>query len=437
MTRLVVNIAADGLSAAVKVSAGPAATRAELDAELRRAGVVHGLDQAALQALTELLRDPAQTGEHIVARGDAPQHGADGRLDPAFTLGQIVGEVCKDGHVDFHERRLLQPIADGEHIASVHAPTAGTPGTDVRGRTLPAKPGVAARFRLGPGARLTDTNIVATRGGVILADDKSVDVVPLYQHRGDVDLESGNLHSEGSLEIAGDVCDGFAATASGDVLVHGLVQSASVTAQGSVHVDQGVLGAESQVTAGVDLSCRHATAAQLQAGGTILVRDQLAHCRARAERILLVEGRGQAFGGELRARVSIEVSAAGTKEGAATLLAIADLLDERAGLAQLTSEAARATRVATRGDNAGGRISKGKGTRLAVRAEDRSETERLRLIARQRELLANASVVIRDVAHVGVRIQLGDLVRHIDAPRHAVRYRYDRDQHQILEEYLP
>ncbi len=437
MNRLVVNIAADGLSAVAKVSAGAAASRAELDAELQRAGVVFGHDEAALRALAELLLDPDHAGEHVVANGVAPQHGANGRLDPQFTLGQTIGEVCKDGHVDFRERRLLQPIGPDEHIASVHAPTAGTAGKDVRGRPLPARPGAAAKFRLGPGARLADDKILASRGGVVLADDKTIDVVPLYQHRGDVDLKSGNLHSEGSLEVTGDVGDGFAATATGDVMVRGVVQSAKVTAGGSVHVDQGILGTQSEVTAGVDLSCRHATAAQLQAGGTILVHDQLAHCRARGERILLVEGRGQAFGGELRAQISIEVSAAGTKEGAATLLAIADLLDERNELAQLSSEAARVARVATRGDNTNGRISKGKGTRLAVRAEDRSETERLRLIARQRELLDNASVVIHDVAHVGVRIQLGDLVLRIDAPRHAVRYRYDRDQNQILEEYLP
>ena len=37
----------------------------------------------------------------------------------------------------------------------------------------------------------------------------------------------------------------------------------------------------------------------------------------------------------------------------------------------------------------------------------------------------------------GGRHHITNLVLRIDAPRHAVRYRYDRDQNQILEEYLP
>lgn len=436
MQRVTIEIAADGLCAKARVTKGPAQGKAQVQAAIDAALVVHGIAAQVIAELGTRLADVDYEGTVQIAQGTAAQPGIDGRLTFAFKLDASVGELCGDGHIDFHERHLLQPVAQAAEIATIVAPTQGVHGRDVRGRTLPSKPGAPAKFRLGPGASQQADKIVATRAGVLLRSDKALDVVPLYEHRGDVDLHSGNLRTEGSLAISGDVHEGFAASATGNIVVRGAVLSAHVAAGGDVEVQQGIMGLPSTVQAGGNLRCRHATAASLQAGQTATIGDQLAHCEVRAEHIVMRSGRGQAFGGALRARTSIDMNAAGTSEGASTLLAIADLLDERAELAQRASEAARVLRNANRAGGGGGRIAAGKGTRMAVRAEDRSEAERLRLLARQRELLAAACITVHDTVHVGVSVQFGDLVLCIDKPRHATRFRYDPTKHCIHEELL-
>ncbi len=436
MQRLDIAIAADGLTADILVHAGAAAGRSEVDAALTAAGVRSGIDGTAVLALAERLADPGYAGVVRIAHGRSPVAGADGRVEFAGGGPPLAGALCADGHIDYRERHLLQPVANGAVVLRIAPPGAGEPGCDVRGGTLPARPGVPATVRTGPGVERCGDEVIARRDGVLLAAGTSVDVVSLYAHPGDVDLRSGNLRTEGSIEIAGDVHETMEVTAGADVLVRGGVLSARVCAGGSVQIQQGVLGRDAVVEAGADLRCRHATAATLAAGGTLRVDDQLAHCRARAGSVRLAGGRGQVFGGELRARTAIDVQRAGTDEGAATLLSVADLADEPTQRAQRNAEAERAARSAARAADSG-RFSRAKGNRVAVRAADRTAEERLRLVVLRRELLQQASITVRDVAHAGVRIQFGDRTLHLDEWRRAVRFRFDTDQDRICEEPIP
>lgn len=434
MERLAVTVSPDGMTATAKVAAGPPLTPESLDLVLRRVGIVHGVDTDAVLRTLAAAADPTWRGHMVLARGTPPRHGEDGRLELALRAEVVPGHLHGDGSIDFRERNLLQPVNAGDELAIVRPTTHGTPGVDVRGRAVPAKPGVAAKFRLGAGAELVGDTVVAKCAGVLLKDGGKIDVTKLYVHRGDVGLKSGNLHSEDSIEVLGDLQEHSVVEAGGQVVVRGSAFAAKIRADSNVDVAQGIMG-NCEVQAGGDILCRHAVSATLRAEHDILVGDQMTHCDALGERIEVKSGRARTLGGKLRARKSIEVGTVGTAEGAATLLSVADLLDERAGLARLDADAARATKSLARGD--GGRSVGIKGARIAQRADDRSETERLRLLARQRELLSAAVITVVGTAHPGVTIRLGDRTLTIDEARRRVRFRYDRTTDSIVEEQLP
>lgn len=438
MARLRLTIRGDGLAAELHASPGPPATAAEVQAVLAEAKVVHGLDQAALDQFTARLADAQFTGKVEIAKGTAPVAGTDGRLEGACLMPQLPGTEHTDGHIDYHERVLLHPAALDQDLARITAPTPGTAGCNVRGLPLPAKPGKPHQERLGPGVRCFGDRLVAARNGTVLHTERSFDVVPLHVHQGDVDLDSGNLHTHGSLQVQGDVHEGFAATADGHVHVTGAVFSGTVTAGASVRVDQGVLGTGSELRAGDDLVCRHATSASLQAGRLVEIGDQATHCRIQATHIRAARGRGAVFGGSLRSRQSIEVRAAGTATGAPTLLSVADLLDAQTELVRLQAEAARFDRAnlrSQRGED--GRLGGGKALRLATRAGDRSQQERLRLLALQRELLSAARITILDTAHPGVVLQFGAVRLPITLPIQGGEFRFDLDHDKIVQKRLP
>lgn len=428
MGRIHVTVAANGMCATARVAPGAVAPPGELDDVLRLAGIVHGLDVAACRLLAARLGDPNAAADAVVAAGSPPVPGQDGRLDGALLAAQQVGRTDERGNVDYRERDLLRSVAAGEVVATIVSPTDGTPGRDVCGRTVPARSGRAHRQRLGDGVRRDGQRLIAVHAGVVLANERLVDVVPLYTHAGDVDYRSGNLHTTGSLLVKGDVTDGFTATADGDVVVAGIVQGGGVVAGGSVHVGRGILGGADTVRAGGDITCHHATSARLVAGREIRVADQVTDSHLQALCVRVTGGHGSVRGAEVCARDTIEVGTAGSPSGTRTVLAVGDLLQERAALARRTVATARVDRAASRSDR--GR----KGVRAAVRAGDAERRVELALRLRQREILRTAGIRVLGICHPGVVLRFGDAeLRPTDELR-AARFRFDIDQERIVRE---
>ncbi len=435
MGRIRISIRSDGLAAEATAEPGAPCTERDLAAALATAGVIAGIDSVARDAFVTLIAGPAAAPATVVARGRAAIAGEDGRVEPRFALTKSVGRQHPDGRIDWHERDLLHPVADGALLATIVPPTAGVPGEDVRGLALAAKPGRPHTMRFGAGAVVEGLEVKAARAGVVLQDSRQIDVVTLYEHRGDVDLRSGNLHSEGSLTVSGEATDGSRIDATGDVVVGGSVQHAVVVAGGSVHVAGGIL-AGSEVRANAQVTCRHATSSRLDAGGDVELRDEATHSELRGDNVRIVSGRGTAFGGSVRVRHTIELTNAGTANGAATLLVVADVLEESTALVRATNVDTKVERSAVRArrDLAG---SAGKMNRAAVKGSDQAQQQRLALLQRQRTLLKDAAIHVHGTTHAGVRIQFGAVTLPIERSRTSVRFRWDAEHDCIVEETIP
>lgn len=424
------------MQAELHVAKGAPCTEAELRSALAAGGVTFGVDDVAVHQLAERAVETEWSGSAVVARGQAAVNGRDGYLAIVDPPGLRAGTTHADGHIDYRERHYLLPVAADTLVATVVPPEPGRPGCSVAGRALAAKAGAPLRLRPGPGVRLEDDRLHAIRGGVLSLAAPLVDVVPLFVQGGDVDYRVGNLHTEGSVEVRGDVHEGFAVQATHDVRVVGAVLDATITAGARVLVDQGVLGDHARVTAQGDVYCRHATAAALHAGGVVTFGDGASHCRALGERIVATTGRGTVFGGELRARASIVVRTAGTAQGARTLLAVGDVSDlEATAVREALADQKLADRAVQRGRQDAGRSVKA--TRTAVRLGDTAQQAKLRIRMQQRERLRGASVEIHETLHPGVRVQFGDKSFCTDSPRRHLRLRWDEEHDCIVEENLP
>lgn len=435
MSRIRVTIAADGLSADASAETGTTCTRSDVLGALTAAGVIAGIDEAAIDALVGRLAAGGAGTATVVARGEKATAGEDGRVERVFAMGQLVGRRHPDGRIDYHERELLHPVADKQLVATIVPPTAGTAGTDVRGRRIEPAAGKPHAVRFGPGVRIEGETIVAARAGVMLQDARLLDVVPLYQHGGDVDLRSGNLHTEGSLAVRGELRDGFAVSAAGDVQIGGAVQHGTVTAGGSVRVGAGLLDG-SVVKARGSVVARHVTSSRIEAGAEIVLADEATHAQLRADDIRIVTGRGTAFGGELRARGTIAVVNAGTATGAVTVLSAADITDESAAFVKATNQDSKVDRTAARvRRDAGG--PPGKAARASLKGADAVQQQKIALAQRQRALLQNAAIHVQGTLHPGVRIQFGTRILVVDSSRTKRRFRWDAEQDRILEELIP
>lgn len=222
----------------------PALTWDELLQEVSRLGINYGVNWEACS------RGVASCDEEevVIARGIPAEPGKDGRVELLFPSNSKVPVLAgEDEAVDFRERYVFTSVEAGEILAVKHPPGPGRPGTSVKGEVIVPPSPRNFILSVGEGAVLTKDGerAVAARAGRPVASRwrglVRVSVLPELVHADDVDLASGNIVFKGDILIAGNVAEGMAVEAGGNVRVGGLVSGTRVQATGSILIRGNIL----------------------------------------------------------------------------------------------------------------------------------------------------------------------------------------------------
>ena len=223
---------------------GAEVTDAMVINELKRAGIVHGVEEAAYR---HVVRGRQYSHPTIVARCTQPRNGENGyitfRFEKDHTLKPHQNEF---GVADFHELDAIVPIHKGDVIADVVLPGPGTPGTDVFGREIPPQPGISPKISLGKNTLVTTDGlqIVAACDGHIFFGNGSFQVEEAVTIKTDLDISVGNINFFGDVHIKGNVMEGFAVNAGKNVKIDGSVFGGEVTAGGNVTIVGGCINSK-------------------------------------------------------------------------------------------------------------------------------------------------------------------------------------------------
>lgn len=438
--RVQVEIATDARTATVHVdpTAGenpcadtpPEVLTASVHDLLARAGVTSGIDDEAVQRLATGLACSDFDESVTVARHVAPGPGKDGTFQPAFDTGSQPGRVNSLGEANFFERGLLQKARKGEIIGSLTPPLPGKPGMLVTGKEIPGPLGNEMSLASGPGLKLVDErDFVAQMDGVIsYCPGRLIDVTDLYDHHGDVDLESGNLDMEGSVAIAGAVQPQLHVTTTRDIIVGGNVEGASLRCGGNLtimgSVFAGDFGANIQVHG--DAAFRSAMKARLTVNGTLTVDRELARCRVTCGELVMTAPNSRVVGGRVRAKTRIEVQDVGAPSGTETEIRVGWDVNGRAKLMRRL----RQLEIKNSGFNTRG--SRGKRCRNQEIAEKIARQERKRFAEAELQLLRDARIVVRGRLHAGTVLVFGRRRVPVDDDIASATLRWDLDTQSLV-----
>lgn len=282
---------------------------ADLPDLLARLGITYGI-----------LTPPEQThedGKWIVARGDAPVNGEDGRLElmPKFEdLKNVSSEPIE---------KILN-AGEGDVIAKIIQPTPGKPGKNVFGEEIASKPGRQAQFKLGDGVVVSaeGTELSASRSGVAEFKEEKITVLDEYSVNGDL---AGNLEFWGRLfTITGSIPGAFNVLVWGDLTVDGNIEGgARVDVNGNLKVGGLIRGNDTIIDTGHDLSCKAIEYAHVYVKGDMEIEDYVlkADCKVKGY-AWVVQGRGAIMGGDLFIGHSLAVNALGTATNIFTHISI-------------------------------------------------------------------------------------------------------------------
>jgi uncharacterized protein (DUF342 family) len=330
-------------------------TYEELRGILEKNGITYGLDE-------ELLREVAASPylfvsePLVIARGTPPIPGKDGRIELLVqSSGKKGPQEREDGSVDFYNVLQLLNVEKGQLLAKKIPPVKGTPGMNVSGDEVPAKEGKEARFQIGKNVLLDQEKThayAATEGQVSITENGKLNVLSVFEVKGDVDFSVGNIDFVGSVVVHGNVHPGFTIKAGGDIRIAGSVESATLQANGSIEIRGGIIGHhKGTVTAGVDVKAGFIQNAVVKAENDIIVSQVIMHSQVSAGHDVICKAtKGLIVGGAVRAGEKVIAKIIGNAINTMTIIEVGANPALRDELQQLKKEIKQLTESIEKSD---------------------------------------------------------------------------------------
>lgn len=443
-------LAPDKMTAYISVTpphGGAPVTREQIRRVLAEKQVVSGVLDEEIDHIVAV----GQADKQLIAQGRAVVNGEDGRL-------QCLLEMVRERHPHLDEQGIANyrdlggiiTVRQGERLMQKIAPTPGEAGENVLGQAIPAKAGKEAMFAAQLKGAVQDPQdpsfLIADISGQPLLVNNGMSVEPTI-NLGVIDLTSGNLDFEGTVNISGDIHAGMVVRASGDIHVGGTVEAAVLDAGGNVVVKGGVIGHGevhahpgddkksmiARVHAGASFSAHFVENASIEAGDSILVNKLVMQSELAAVNQIVVgqpgSGHGSIIGGLVEATLLVQAAMIGSPAGVKTRVVVGTnpYLHEKLRKATKQFEAKSGeleeiVKLLTFIEGHPGRIKpevqlKAENTRVALLETLEVARQYKDELSMQLELSADAKVVVEKMAFGNVQIEIGGKILRVDLER--------------------
>ncbi|MFI3157169.1 MAG: FapA family protein [Methylococcaceae bacterium] len=316
---------------------GAPVTLFQIQLALQAKGIVSGIMINEIEAAL----NEGHAAERIIAKGHPPVPGTDARFQSLIPkIKERKPQVDKRGIANYRDLGQLIVVKPGDPLMCRTPPTEGKKGQDITGQILMPRPGQDTQFASGLHGVELDPNdefdpdhnsllLAAIAGqpklvanGVVV--EPTIDL-PL------VDISTGNMNFEGTINIKGDIKEGMKVHASGDVFVGGTVEAAEIKAGGNVVIKGGVIGHSEHsgnhsevptfsatIISKGSISARFAENARMEAGIDIIIEEFSLHNHLAAlNRILIGKSgkKGRLIGGITCASAFVKTAIIGSNAG--------------------------------------------------------------------------------------------------------------------------
>jgi hypothetical protein len=311
--------------------------------KLLEAGVTHGINEPALEALIE----GKDYGEpYVIARATPQVDGDDGKLIFHFSTDERTGSPreLSCGRVDYRSLDLYVPVEEGQLLVTREYATEGVAGTSVRGNEIRQRLGKDLALPRGKNVEINDekTEMHAVCAGMVEFVNNTIVVSSVYKIHGDCDLKVGNIDFDGSVQISGTVRSGHIIKASAGITVGGGVEAATLIAGGNVEVKGGMQGSsKGRIEAGGSVTMMYVERGTVIADGPVTV-DVSIHSTIETGSTIHAKGkRGAIIGGQAGAAGDIVANYIGAISHTKTEIEVGVMPRKRARILVLEKEMER------------------------------------------------------------------------------------------------
>jgi len=433
----------NGLEASVKIKppqhGGADVTFANLKIFLMQKKVAYGINNDALKSLTE---PPVYDKDIVVAAGTPAENGADAEIIyHVETDRKLKPAERSDGSLDFKDLGTIQEMKKGDTLCEKIPRTEGVPGSDVYGNALKAVPGKDKNLPAGKNTVLSEDKLrlLAETDGHVSVVGGKINILNAFVVEKNVSFETGHINFSGDVIVKGDVLPGFNVNATGNVTIHGTVESTQVSAGGSLIIKGGFQGgAKGSLEAGGNIACQFIMAGRVTLKGdleTSYIMGSIIKCGGEVK----VTGKGLIRGGHIMAKTSVTANFYGSPSGSAMTIELGNdptILERFKEVSQEIKIQEKnianielGITTLTRAKNAG-LLTRDKAAALLKMTENREPMrtayndlkEEQESLEKQIAELGYGTVNVKKTAYPGVKIIIGPDVRVLDVEHSFVTF---------------
>ncbi|MBN1257358.1 MAG: DUF342 domain-containing protein [Planctomycetes bacterium] len=300
----------------------------ELELLLNKNEIHYGIDRECLRMLIRLLGEGnKRVGPILVAAGLPPIPGENGTIDFLIKPSSETARYTPDesGKINYHETNLIENALAEHDIAMVRPPSKGEDGITIYGKKIVASPGKPLNVRIGDNIGFNPQSGLCTAkiDGRLMFDGHTLSLTEKYSINSDVDLSVGDVNFVGSVDIHGQVLDGFSIKGRKEVYIGGTVGACNVWSEGDVSINGGAIGKGTGeiISEKGSIRARYLKNLLAQAKGDIIIQNEIVGCKVMTMGALFIE-KGSILGGETNAFRGIVAEKIGSSLGIDTSIVV-------------------------------------------------------------------------------------------------------------------
>jgi uncharacterized protein len=291
------------------IGAGTPASIELAKESLAEQGITQNIDEGILTQLISDIKTQNVSKHAVVVRGLKP-------VKPGGSRIQWIIHPDQGGAPVY--------VSESNVILEIQQLSAGADGYDIFGTVLPSQsaeneiiPDITETIHKEPKEdNPAITQYRASIAGELLFSNNTLTITNQKVITGDINDESGDISFPGHLVIEGNIQNGHAAKASGELTITGNAGTALVSADGSVKMTGGIHGAgKGIVWAKQEITLAFAENAKVLAGKDIFIHKYCFQCVVKTNGVLHLDGNpGILLGGAVHASKGVEVFELGSEK---------------------------------------------------------------------------------------------------------------------------
>lgn len=401
---------------------------------VKASNICFGVDRAILE---KIKANPVYNTSQIFAKGIAPVDGINGTISYRFRTVIIPKPKVKpDGSVDYRDLGLVENVEKGQVLCDITLPERGSEGTTVTGRKITQAVGAAVPSPLGRNTKLSDdgTKVISLVNGHVVLENGIINVSDTFVVNNDVDNSTGNIKCLGSVQVFGNVIEGFLVEAAENIEIYGTVEGGFLKAGGYIKVSGGIVGkGESVIECKGDLTSTYIENSTVKTGGSIRAETIMHSSISCGKSLELVGVRAKIIGGRCIVMENIIANIIGSPANLKTELIIGydpalierrsvlnnDIADLQKQYGQLTQVVALLNQYAASGKLTPDKAEMLENSKLSLKVCSTRMNIKAKELESLNNRLENASagkIICRGIMYQGVQMTIGTIRKDIRDP---------------------